>query len=277
MLGVIAVERKFSDAENFDDITDTLTLLASLLAYRVRSYQRQEEATKKLETAASLNSSSDLYFRQLSQAYLSQLLKKMQDLTATPTQEESTIMQNLVANSVNAAKIATDLNPKSINNWSVRGYVYQNLFGILDDAGTWAINSYDEALKLDPNSPYFYFQKGNVNYILAARTESTNRSEKIEYLNKAKELLEKSVSLNTNYSNALYSLGIVYDALGEKTKAIESFTRVQQLNPNNEEISEILANLKAGKSISSMATLPTETPTEESISENTEDEDKTEE
>ncbi|OPZ66621.1 MAG: Nitrogen fixation protein VnfA [Candidatus Aerophobetes bacterium ADurb.Bin490] len=48
VLGVIAVERKYSDAENFDDITDTLTLLASLLAYRVRSYQRQEEATKKL-------------------------------------------------------------------------------------------------------------------------------------------------------------------------------------------------------------------------------------
>ena len=48
VLGVIAVERKFSDAENFDDITDTLTLLASLLAYRVRSHQRQEEATKKL-------------------------------------------------------------------------------------------------------------------------------------------------------------------------------------------------------------------------------------
>jgi Nif-specific regulatory protein len=49
-LGVIAVERKYSDAEKFDDIIDTLTLLASLLAYRVRNYQRQEEATKKLVT-----------------------------------------------------------------------------------------------------------------------------------------------------------------------------------------------------------------------------------
>jgi Nif-specific regulatory protein len=49
-LGVIAVERKYSDTEKFADIIDTLTLLASLLAYRVRNYQRQEEATKKLVT-----------------------------------------------------------------------------------------------------------------------------------------------------------------------------------------------------------------------------------
>jgi tetratricopeptide (TPR) repeat protein len=223
-----------------------------------------DEATKKLEAAASLNSSSDLYFRQLSQVYLSQLLKNAQDLTSTPTQEESTLMQNLVANSVNAAKISTDLNPNSTSNWSARGYVYQNLFGILDDAGTWALNSYDQALKLDPNSPYFYFQEGNVNYILAVRTETTDRSKKIEYLNKAKEMLEKSINLNTNYSNALYSLGVVYDALGEKTKAIESFTKVQQLNPDNKDIPQILTNLKAGRSISSITTLPTETPAEDS-------------
>ncbi len=226
-----------------------------------------DQATKKLETAASLNSSSDLYFRQLSQVYLSQLLKKAQDLTSTPTQEESTAMQSLVANSVNSAKYATDLNPKSTNNWSVRGYVYQNLFGILDDAGTWALNSYDEALKLDPNSPYFYFQKGNVNYILAVRTEATDRNKKIEYLNKSKEFLEKAVSLNANYSNALYSLGVVYDALGEKTKATESFTKVLQLNPENEEIAKILSSLKEGKSISSITTIPEETPAENSLPE----------
>jgi len=50
VLGVIAVERKYHDEENFDDVIDTLTLLGSLLAYKVRNYQRQEEQTKKLLT-----------------------------------------------------------------------------------------------------------------------------------------------------------------------------------------------------------------------------------
>lgn len=224
-----------------------------------------DQGIVNLEKAASLNSLSDLYFRQLSQVYLSQLLNKAQNIKTSPTKEESELIQTLVANSVNAAKFATDINPKAAINWSVRGYIYQNLFGILDDATTWALTSYDEALKLDPNNPYFYFQKGNVNYLLAEKSAQVNRGKKIEYLNNAKDLLEKAVSLNPNYSNALYSLGIVYDALGENAKATEIFTKVQQLNPDNEEIAKILSSLKAGRSISSIATMPTETPTEESV------------
>ncbi|MFP4467133.1 MAG: sigma 54-interacting transcriptional regulator [Candidatus Goldiibacteriota bacterium] len=50
VIGVIAVEKKYEDGESFEDVVDTLTILASMLAYRVRSHQRQEEQTKKLIT-----------------------------------------------------------------------------------------------------------------------------------------------------------------------------------------------------------------------------------
>jgi len=204
-----------------------------------------------------------LYFRQLSQVYLSQLSAKLEKITQTPTTEETTAIQALVANSVNAGKLATDLNSKGVNNWAVRGYVYQSLFGLLNDAGIWAMTSYDEALKLDPNNPYLHFQKGNVNYILATRTATDQATQKAEYLSKAKDSLEKAIELNSSYSNALYSLGIVYDALGDKEKAIEEFTKVQELNPDNTDIAAILTNLKAGKSISATAELPTESPANE--------------
>ncbi|HRU39798.1 MAG TPA: sigma 54-interacting transcriptional regulator, partial [Candidatus Goldiibacteriota bacterium] len=48
VLGVVAVEKKFESREHFEDSINTITLLASLLAYRVRSHQKREEETKQL-------------------------------------------------------------------------------------------------------------------------------------------------------------------------------------------------------------------------------------
>jgi len=219
---------------------------------------QKTDGLKKLEAAASLNSGSDLYFRQLSQAYLLELQDELQNTKTTPTDQEKTKIQTLISNSINAGKIATDLNPKDVNNWSSRGYVYQSLLGVFGDAGTWAINSYDSALKLDPNNPYLFSQEGNV--YLAEATGSSATDQKDQLLAKAQTQLEKAVALNPSYSNALYSLGIVYDFLGQKAKAIDAFTKLQQLNPTNTDIPKILANLNAGKPALQSATPPVETP-----------------
>lgn len=65
---------------------------------------------------------------------------------------------------------------------------------------------------------------------------------------KAQREFEMAISLDPNYANALYFLGLVYDIQGQKQKAIEKFTKVGELNPNVEEIKKILENLRAGKS-----------------------------
>jgi len=64
---------------------------------------------------------------------------------------------------------------------------------------------------------------------------------------KAKAEFERTVSLNENYSNARYFLGLVYDREGKKSEAISQFEKVANLNPDNEEVKKILDNLKAGK------------------------------
>ena len=105
-----------------------------------------------------MNSDLDLYFRQLSQAYLLALQTEIQNTKTAPTDQEKAKIQTLIANSINAGKIATDLNSQDVNNWSWRGYVYQSLFGISADAPAWSINTYGSAIKLDPNNPYLYFK-----------------------------------------------------------------------------------------------------------------------
>jgi Nif-specific regulatory protein len=48
--GVIVIEKNFEAREQYEDSVNTMTLLASLLAFSVQSYQKREEETRKLIT-----------------------------------------------------------------------------------------------------------------------------------------------------------------------------------------------------------------------------------
>ncbi|MDP3143485.1 MAG: tetratricopeptide repeat protein, partial [Candidatus Omnitrophota bacterium] len=65
----------------------------------------------------------------------------------------------------------------------------------------------------------------------------------------SKPVFERTVQLSPNYSNARYFLGLIYDRENPKDKsaALEQFEKIAELNPDNNEIKQILVNLKAGK------------------------------
>jgi len=65
-------------------------------------------------------------------------------------------------------------------------------------------------------------------------------------LEKALNEFERAKSLNLGYSNARYMLGLVYDRLNRRADAIAEFTAVTALNPDNQEVKDILANLTGG-------------------------------
>ena len=63
----------------------------------------------------------------------------------------------------------------------------------------------------------------------------------------ARIVLERAAELNSNYSNARYFLGLIYDRAGEKTKALEEFQKILALNPDNNEIRQIIGNLNSNQ------------------------------
>ncbi|MDP2664190.1 MAG: tetratricopeptide repeat protein, partial [bacterium] len=65
---------------------------------------------------------------------------------------------------------------------------------------------------------------------------------------KAKGELQRAILMNPDYSNARYFLGLIFDREKNKALAIEQFQKIEELNPGNEEVQKILANLKAGDS-----------------------------
>ncbi|MBN2143915.1 MAG: sigma 54-interacting transcriptional regulator [Candidatus Aureabacteria bacterium] len=50
VIGVLAIESRFESDRYFEDVTKTMTLLTSMISYRVRNHQLQEEETRRLIT-----------------------------------------------------------------------------------------------------------------------------------------------------------------------------------------------------------------------------------
>ena len=272
---------------------------------------KTEDAISRLKEAINLNSSLDVYWRDISQLYLVRLDELLQrsDLKAEETASQNQI---LITGAINAAKEATTLNEANVANWNVRGFIYRNMMGIVGGAGDWALNSYQKAIELEPANPYIFTEIGRVylskfdleegqgkeeNLRLASENFEKSLSLKEDYApahfqmamiyvreGKTEEAIEKleavkqaapldtglafqlgviyyndnqfdkakaeflrAISLDGNYSNARYLLGLIYDKEGDKKGAILQFESIEKLNPQNQEVKSILANLRAGK------------------------------
>jgi tetratricopeptide (TPR) repeat protein len=104
-----------------------------------------------------------------------------------------------------------------------------------------------------PNDPGLAFQLGLLYY---------NQND----FEKAKTEFERAVNLLSNYSNARYFLGLIYDREGKKDLAIKQFEEIEKFNPENQEIKKILENLRQGKSALE-GILPSQPPIEEKVPE----------
>ena len=69
---------------------------------------------------------------------------------------------------------------------------------------------------------------------------------KADYTNAISQF-EAAVMNNPAYADAKYFLGLSYSKVDRTAEAIEQFTDVQTLNPDNKEVTEIIKNLKAGR------------------------------
>ncbi len=276
-----------------------------------------------------------IYWRDIAQMYSAKALNILQAGQVQNMQAAAEAMSS----GVNAGKTATDLDPKTVANWMVRGFIYQGLIGSLKGAEDTALQfGYNPALELEPKNPFIATSIGRIylqKSILLANQKQTDEAKVSldkaeEYLNKAlnmkpdfapanfnlatvyqlkgnadeavkkleqtqalldpqdpdyvglafqlgvvyyqrrdyskaKAEFEAAVATAPNYSNARYFLGLIYDQANQKDKAIEQFAKIADLNPDNQEVKNILSNLKSGKPALEglIQSVPPKTPIEE--------------
>jgi tetratricopeptide (TPR) repeat protein len=104
-----------------------------------------------------------------------------------------------------------------------------------------AIQSVTALSQLNPTDPTVFYQLGYLDYLEKKYAPAI-------------QALEHAVSLENDYSNARYFLGLSYYKVGRVSDSIAQFDQVLKLNPSNTGVETILANLSAGN-----APLPDET------------------
>jgi len=181
-------------------ILETQRYIASvsyLRGVKLLQNNQTDPAIKQMERSVRMAPGNDFYWRELSQLYLKEINEV--NKTDLPKEEKTKQIQLYINSSVNSAKAATDTNPSNVSNWSVRGFVYQSLIGVVRGAADWAITCYDRAEELEPINPYFPTQAG-ISFLGKAVVSS--QEEKNELMQKAKEKFEKALELKPDYSPA---------------------------------------------------------------------------
>lgn len=184
-------------------------------------WQKGEEVQGQLslERAVSINPKPDLYFRDLSQIYLQRLSAELKR-TDISKEDITKNAQLLVNNAINAARIATELNPKNPSNWSVRGFVYQNLIGVVPDVKDLALKMYDEAINLEPSNPYLYTQKGLSLVKEASLLTKDQEVQRTALYSDAQTQIEKAIGLKDDYAAARFQLAMLFQVQGKSEQAI---------------------------------------------------------
>ena len=204
-----------------------------LLGVRASAQGDLDRAITKILSAARLNPSVDLYWRDLSQLYLARVnqIGAKTDLSAEEKQQQT---QVAVANAVTSAQQVTVLAPANVANWNVQGFVYRNLIGV-PGAENFAISSYEKAAELEPASPFSWTELGRV-YVLQAQNlagQEGKEGEKEEVLNKALEKLQKALELKGDYAPAHFLIAAAYDQQGKSEEAITKLEETKLIAPND--------------------------------------------
>lgn len=190
------------------------------------------EAIDFLQKATNFNPSLDIYWRDLSQLYLTKANNISQDQNLT-TEEKLKLVNLAIVNGGEAINKAVKLGPNNVANWNVRGFFYRNLIGI-QNAEEVALSSYQKAIQLEPNSPYAYGEKARV-YILLAQNfaQRGDKEHQKENLNLALENLNKAIQLKLDYAIAHYLLAVCYDQLGAIDQAISKLEETKIITPQD--------------------------------------------
>ncbi|HEA84363.1 MAG TPA: hypothetical protein ENI04_00025 [Candidatus Wildermuthbacteria bacterium] len=195
----------------------------------------------------------DRYFRDLSQAFLLQINKVLND-QELPQEEVEVALQSAVSNAEAAATFAAQLNPKNSQNWLHLGTLYENFASInMEGVLQIAEENYRKAGELDPFNPLIAFNLGRTYKTIADRqkaqpvlleqTGQIDQQGAEENLQRALEQFQKAIELKANFTPAYFIMAQVQEAQGKNEEALANYKIVLQFNPGNEEVKSKIEEL----------------------------------
>jgi len=133
-----------------------------------------------------------------------------------PTDTDRQAITSLVQESINEAKASVGLNVGRSENWQVLAQIYGNIISFAQGADQFAIQSYNQAISLDPFNPTLRIALGGIYYSLGRYDEAINS-------------FNLAVLAKPDLANAHYNLAIAYREKKDYDNAITQMNNVLSL------------------------------------------------
>jgi len=189
-------------------------------------------AIEFFKRATKLNPQADIYWRDLSQTLLVKATQVSQNQNLSENEKRNLINQT-VSDGISAINQAITVSPQNVANWNVKGFFFRNLIGV-EGAGEIAVQSYQNAISLEPSSPYSLTEMARVNILMAQDFARKGMEDsKISSLSLAKMNLERAIELKSDYAPAHYLMAVVLSQEGQEKEAISKLEETIKIAPND--------------------------------------------
>lgn len=209
-------------------------------------------ALEKFVKAINLDSAADQYWRVASQAFLvktNNILNspKWQGAPAAALEDLRSQFQVNMSQAISFAQRAKDADAAESSNWSNLGYIYENILSFVSGAEKFMVDSYSQALLLEPKNPALAVDLGRAHIAVSDRLgdqanqiQNSKNPDKSQIdalmvqwnqeLDAAINELQRAIDLKADYSQAHFLLVQAYSRQGNLKKAIVKSIDYYNLN-----------------------------------------------
>lgn len=186
--------------------------------------QNDGKATYDLmREAISINPYVDRYHASYAQVNLALANSIAQRKGEEITEEDRATIAQLIQQAIREGKATVALNPQRAGNWEILARIYQSIMPFAQGSDQFAIQTFSQAVVLDPFNPNLRIALGGVYYAIG------------DYDN-AIDTFKLAVLAKPDHANAHYNLAVAYREKGEIDKAINEMSIVlSQVDRNSQD------------------------------------------
>jgi tetratricopeptide (TPR) repeat protein len=166
-----------------------------------------------MEQSVKLSPKNPTYRMTLAKAYWSMFLSE-----SSKENPDDNYRANLVAASIDQAKIAQSLSPERVAVHETMAVIYRDSVGVVEGSEDWAFQTFERALELEPKNPVFLTELG--------RIKDFNEEPEA-----AKEYYQKASDLNSLYLDPKIQLAIISEQAEDIEGAITTLESAVVTNP----------------------------------------------
>lgn len=189
---------------------------AEVLVQKGRATGSPDKAISLYASSVNLNKGRYQYHLRLAESFISRASEEL----GKGANANAALINDLVGQAVNEARVGTDISPKSVMAWEFLATMYNNARLLTGEAVRFEIGALEKSIELEPTNPVLRQNLGN------AKLTAGNVAE-------ARDQYKEAVRLKPNYIPGYIALSLLEEGGGNVATAIEYMAAAASIAPND--------------------------------------------